>query len=414
MNHNLKSKSIKNILGAILMVAASTSAYMVLSNYLLPVSAAIQADISTLSLIFTFASVSTIIASMFLGKLMQKIRVRVLISVAIVCFIAFFVTLAVADNVTIILTGAVLFGISMAFGGFGLAMTVISWWADRKIVGRAMSGLTIGIGVFSFISSPIVAGCIEKYGRVTALYHGVICGVIMLIATLFLISEHPNRYRSSDTRPADLESNSAAAVNIPGVPLGKILKTAPFWLAMLAIVSINTATTGFTNNASAFYQTFGVNAVKASYGISIFSVAKLFWSYLFGWLVDKRGLGVGTFVTGFFGVLTYIAGLFLSGFEGMVIMAAFASSLNFGGSLGSLLFPALYGGKESGTLIGWSNAASSVGTMLGAPIAASILTTTGNFNRFLIIAACLVLLCIVLIPYVSSKSTMEKMKQLQE
>lgn len=415
----MKKRSIKAILGAVLMVAASTSAYMVLSNYLYPVAVSIfgeaeaMANISSLSLIFTFAAVSTIAGSLLMGKLLQKFSVRLLNIFAIICFVAFFAILAFADSVAFILAGAVLFGLSMTFGGFGICMTIVSWWADVKIIGRAMSALTIGLGVFSFISSPVVAGCIQKYGRVTALYHGLACGVLMLIAALFLISGHPGKYAAKDNA-SDAAADQGDAPALFGASLKNILRTAPFWLLMGGVVLINIGVTGFTNNAATFYQTLGVDSVKASYGISAYSVGQLFWSYLFGWLTDKKGPGISTLIHGVIGIAVLILGTFLGGISGVIFMGAFFSSVCFSGSIASILCPQLYGTRESGTLIGWGNAAASVGTMVGAPVAAGILGATGSFNLFLILDAVLIFVTVLVIQMVASRKTVERMNAIQD
>ena len=414
----MKNRSVKAIVGAVLMGASCTSAYMTLSNYLYPIALSIygeseaMANLSSLSLIFTFAAVATIVSSLLMGKILQKIPMLALNLFAIVCFILFYAILSFANSIPLILFGAVLLGLCMTFGGNCICMTVISWWADEKIAARAISALNIALGAASFLSSPIIASCIEKYGRITALFQGVICGALMLIAAVFLISNHPGKYADvGDT--FEKKSQNTGKAELPGASLKSILKTSPFWLLMFGMIIINIGLMGFTSNAATFYQTFGVSAVQASYGISVYSIGTLVWSYIFGWLTDKKGLRTSTFILGTIGSLTLVAGIFLKGMIGVLIMGAGIAAICFASALASLILPRMYGEREAGTLIGCGNAAASVGAMLGAPVAVYTLSATGGLKLFLILSAVMVFSCVLIVQVICKEKTVQKMNQLQ-
>ena len=210
-----------------------------------------------------------------------------------------------------------------------------------------------------------------------------------------------------------LRQKTAAPV-LQGASIKSIIKTGPFFLTMAVILLVNLTMTGFSNNAATFYQSLGVDAIQASYGISAYSVGQLVWSYVFGWIVDKKGVGISTLIMGGIGAVTLVAGMFLTGFSGVIIIGFCVAAICFGGTLASLVFPRLYGMKEVGTLIGWSNAVGSVGTMFGAPIAALIFGATGSFKIYLLIGAVIIAISILLVLAVTSKKTIASMNAIRD
>jgi len=403
-------KRARNVaIGSVAITMMGIGSYATVPVYLVPISQMLKVSIGQVALLFTFSSIASLSISFLLGTLLKKVKVRVLVPIAGLALALFFCSIYLANSITTIYIGSVVFGLSTVIAGYGIAQTEITWWFAK---GRAsiMSFLNIGVGVFGLILAPVVANAIGSFGvRNVALVQGISTGIGIILIGLFLLSEHPATY---GMQPEGYEAPAASAQGVPAaevksLTVKQMTSTSSFWFIIVAVIFCGLALTGFTNNASAFYQSIGLDAVRAALCISIYNAVKLGWAPLYGVLVDKRGPGFATILCGTIGAVTFVAGTFLTGFVGAVIIAAFIGAISFSSMLGAISFPRVFGTKEAGTLVGFSNAASSIGAMLGAPIAGFIYDATGSYRQYLLIAAALIVFCAVFTAAGTSKKAVE-------
>src|SRR5690606_36026519 len=107
------------------------------------------------------------------------------------------------------------------------------------------------------------------------------------------------------------------------MPLNQIIKTPAFWMIILATVAIAMAMSGFTNNASALYQSIGLDPISAAYAISIYNASKLLWAPAYGFVVDRFGPGFTTAVFGLITAAIFFSSIMLSGLVGAFTIAFF-------------------------------------------------------------------------------------------
>ena len=189
-----------------------------------------------------------------------------------------------------------------------------------------------------------------------------------------------------------------------------MLKIPAFWMIIVSIILVSTAFTGFLNNSSALFQNMGLDAMAAALCLSIFNGVQLIWVPIYGVLVDKIGPGVATAIYGIIAAATFFTAIFLTGFVGAMIIAVLISSLNASGMIGPTSFPVVFGTKEAGTLVGFSNAAASVGGMVGAPIAGLIFDSMGSYNIYLVAAGVACILMVILTIKGTSKKAIESVQ----
>ena len=403
---HIKIRSIKTILGCVLMTAACTSSYMTLTNYLVPLSLMLNASVGEISLIFTYSGLAGLVCSLALGKLIKLLKVRVLMTIAAVLCTVFHVCIYFATSPGLLYAASILFGVSTILGGFGLCLAVVSWWAGKN-AGKATSLLSVGVGLVTTVAAPVVAGCIETYGpRNTALVQGLICGGIMLFAAWFLVSEHPSNY-SQEYAPETGEQTDHA---LDGMAMKDILRTVPFWAVFLAIALFNLTISGFVNNAASLYQTMGVDAVNAAFGISAYNIAQSLWAFAFGTAVDKYGPGLVVSVCAVVGAVTMVLASMLSDMSGVLLVACMVASMSIGGNIGAVTYPKLFGSRETGTLVGLASAASSIGGMFGAPVAAFMYDASGSYDPYLYLATGISLLCAFLIMFSAKRKPVLQQK----
>jgi MFS family permease len=394
-----------------IITSVTLTAYHTMPLYLLPVSELVGGTIGQAQLLITFCGLASMVASLFLGQLLKKFSARLLVVVAGAALTLFFLSIYVTHNMPLFYVGGVLLGFSIIVGGSGIAMTEINWWF-AKDTAKLMSSLIVGVGVATMIASPIVAKAIEAFGaRQVALVQGILMGGLVILPAISLLSEHPDHYGIVIHEQAAADGLDNA--DETSLSLKNILSTPTFWIVMTAIFFGLFALTGFMNNSPAFYQTIGVDAVRSSIGISVFSVAILIWAPVFGFLVDKFGVRVASTICSLPAAVIFAAATMMRGFTSAMVIAALFSSLYFTSLLGPVLYPMIFGKKEAASLIGFANAGASVGGMLGAPVAGFIYDYFGSYNPFLILSSMLCVVTLFCVFLATGKNATEKVRALR-
>lgn len=412
----MSSRARMSLIGSLITCMCQQGTYAAIPVLLVPLSIAFNVTIGEITLLFTFAAAGSFVAALFLGTLLKKLSVKIIGTISGVCLAVFFLLIAFADSIVMLYAGAVVYGIGTVIGGLGLGQTSITWWFVKN---RAtfVSFLNVAIAIVGLILAPAIAAALESFDvRQVSMIVGVAFGALVIVNALVLMSDHPSKY---GLKPYgwELEGQTASPSEDSGEPVGlsvgQMLKTLPFWLIMIGVCLGTGALTGFTNNASAFYQSIGLDAVTAAMGISIYSVVKLAWNPLFGICVDKKGAAFAVTIFGAVGIVTFLlAGVVLSGMSGMVIMAVLVGSISWVGILAPVSLPSIFGAKEAGSVVGFGQAAGSVGAMLGAPIAGFIYTGFGSYQMFMFVAAAFVAVVILATKVAMSKKSVEKIKAL--
>lgn len=404
-----------SLIGSLITCMCQQGTYAAIPVLLVPLSIAFDVTIGEITLLFTFAAAGSFAAALLLGTLLKKLSVKVIGAISGICLAVFFLLIAFADSIVVLYAGAVVYGVGTVIGGLGLGQTSITWWFVKN---RAtfVSFLNVAIAIVGLILAPAIAASLESFTvQQVAMVVGVVFGGLVIANALILMSDHPSKYGLKPYGWELEQSNVAAAAEDSGEPaglsVGQMLKTLPFWLIMVGVCLGTGALTGFTNNASAFYQSIGLDAVTAAMGISIYSVVKLAWNPLFGICVDKKGPSFAVTLFGGIGIVTFLlAGTVLSGMPGMVVMAVLVGSVSWVGLLAPVSLPTIYGAKEAGSVVGFGQAAGSVGAMIGAPIAGFIYTGFGSYQMFMFVAAAFVAVVIAATALSMSKKSVEKVQ----
>lgn len=279
-------------LGAILLNMVSMGGYKTISLYLRPLSEALNVQITALTLLFTCQGIISFFVSLMLGKFVKKLGVRKIVSIAAICYGLFYVSLGVAHSVYIIYIGALLFGFASMAGGTAMAHIVITWWYDK---GRAqvLSLTNIGLGIFSFVLSPVISSLIGGLGvQNAAMVQGVVSAALMLVIALTLLSEEPSVYGMKPVGYVETSASAKETAANGGSNARRMVATYQFWLILLGSFFVVFVLTGYSSNAAVIYQSMGLTDAQSSWCLSVYSIAALVWAPLFGTLVEKkRGSG---------------------------------------------------------------------------------------------------------------------------
>lgn len=411
-NLNSSKMANKTWFGGILVIAFAYGSYMTLSNYLVPFSERTGTSVGEIALLFTFAGLATLVISLFLGKFVKLMKVRTLVFISAIFISFLYLALGFSDSLIVLYIAAVFYGTAMVFTGYGLQQIQIIWWFPPNQIGRRLTALTVGPAVMALIQSPLIAKSILEFGlQTTAVLHAVISvAAIVVIARVFLL-EHPDSYGIkivNNNKEIENSSENKPIINRKALPLMFVLGTLPFWLLTIASLIESFSFTGYVNNASPFYQSFGLDPIQAAFCISIVSIGQAITAPIFGFLVDKIGLAKSVAIFGTIVSATFLFSRFITNYQTAIIFAVFASAFAFVAFIAPVGFRLMYPNSDVGTLVGYANAASQVGTMLGAPIAGFIFVSTGSYVPFMTAASVLLMLCIVLVFIATGKKAKYK------
>jgi predicted MFS family arabinose efflux permease len=391
-----EKKARATVIGSILMTTFTMSTFMAFPVFVVPLTEKLGVSVGQVMLIFSCAAIVSMITAMLIGTLLKKFKVKMLLPISSLFLVAFFIVVALTKSITLIYVAALFYGITIALAGLGITQTEIMWWY-AKGSGKMMGFIGLGIGVAGMVGPILVAKLMDSLGFETvSIALGVVVGIIIVLLSLFMISEHPSVY---GLQPVGYDSTEAqgAGHSEEGKTVKQIVSSLSFWLIILAVVFVTLATTGFGNNASALYQNKGLSPVQAAMMISIAAGIGIIMSVVFGILVDKIGPVKASVIYGLGLTVIFAVATTLSGFVGCLIIAIGFSLNPMVGIMGPVTLGMLFGRKESGSLVGFTTAASSLGQMLGAPIAGFMFDASKSYNNYLFLASGLVFLTIIFV-----------------
>nr|WP_312577184.1 MFS transporter [Sedimentibacter sp.] len=414
----MNNRARNTVFGAIIMTVLSIGSYISIPVYIVPLMQKMEVGAGQISLLFTFAAIGSLITSLFMGTLVKKFSVKALTTFGGLLLGGFFIILGFANSIYVLYATAVLFGFSTVVAGFPTAQTEINWWYSKG-TGKLIGYLSTAVGVGGMVFPLLMAKLIEALGlNVAAAGQGVVVGVTIMLISLFVVSEHPSKY---GLKPVGYEEDKELKIstnnnNTPKVGLNvkQIAVMPQFWMIIISIVLISTASTGFNNNASALYQSKGIDAVQAALLISILSGANFIAAPLYGTLMDKLGYLKATTLFGAVVACIFFGSIALSGFVGGVIIAILMSFKTFNSMMGPITLPKLFGRNEAASLVGFTAAAQSFGAMIGAPIAGFIYDVTGTYNAYMITGGVLTLITVLLVIIGSGDKAVASIKRKQE
>lgn len=407
------------VIGSLITTMFTTGTFSVLAVFLVPISKTYTISIGQASLVFSCVAIGMIAIGLVSGKIIKMFKPKLVGSVAGILVSLVFICISLTKNITIVYAFAILFGFGVVIGGYGLSMTLITWWFEKHRA-KLISSLSISAAVFAIIVAPIAAKMIVAYGLQTvSLYYGIIVGLIVIINALLLLSEKPEVYNlkpygyseQQETKNVVTESAKKSDVSLT---VKQILAFPAFWLIIIGVIMSNVGSSGYGNNQSPFYQSLGLDAVTAAFCISLFNGMRIVWTFIYGAFIDKLGVkkvtvGLGT-LTAIFFFLTFL----LKGYAGAIFAACTISAGSFGGVILPITLPQLFGKENAGSLIGYSNSIAGLGVIIGSPLAGFMYDALDSYQAYLIVAGILYLVMVLFYSISTSKKVEAKIELIKQ
>lgn len=408
-----KKKANMSLVGCIILVGCIFGTYTTLSVYIGDMMGKFACGLTEITLIFSIASLTGLFANFILTAIIDKLPIKVIVTAGTIMNFLFFAFAALSDSLAMLYVGAGLFGIATIFTGFSTTQTVVAWW-HAKNYGKKLSYLSMAMAIMGVIFGLVLPRQLIIMGIKNALLlQGGIISAIMLIASIFFISDKPEKYGlkayQAEEQPASAEQSTEMPA-IPGLDFKDCFKTWQFWLLCLINVIIMISC-GWTNNISVIFQSKGLDPVTAGTMMSVYSACGIVITFIFGAVTDKIG---GAKSTALFMVLSAVAfalGGLLSGMSAVVALAVLAPTFNsYSGMLNALNIGTIFGYKSFGKLLPIFNVASSIGVMIGPVLASSMFESSGSFNGFFFALIGFTAVNLVLFKYLLSKKSVEQMQ----
>lgn len=350
------------------------------------VSIAQDFQVSTTAAILpsTIGLLGAMVGSVFAGKVLMRFGIRRTVPVLlIICGVLRIIT-ANAPSITF------MYGLSVLSGVFGAATSflpisiLINSWFGPKLRGKAMGTATIGISVGAIVLSPIVANIIAAATWRGANWLYAVFYFISAPMVWFTFYESPEKKgltRLGDLTPEEAGKLGAAQTAKSGLTAGEALRTPMFWLAILAIILINGMGQVWSSNSTAFSTSIGYTAVQASFLVSLCSLAGVVGKVLYGVYSDIRG---ARSASNLFLLPVMAACVCLVAAHWMPVLA-FPATLLYGLSFPNstvgtpLVTSELFGSKNYGILVGYTQVASTIGSSLLPLLISYIYERNGSY-----------------------------------
>jgi MFS family permease len=290
------------------------------------------------------------------------------------------------------LTFGILNGIG-AGGTFAICMGVVTRWFVKKR-GFALGIVTAGIGLGTFLMSPLVERLIAVYGWSQSYLIIGIGSLIILVGSSFLLRRDPE---SVGLLPYGVESVShlehekIATINHAqdnGASINDALRSGPLWMIMFLVFSFNVALQLVMVHLANYTTDQGFSPLAAAMIISVIGVGSSLGRIGMGAVSDRIG-STNSLIICCFGVTLGLVWLMFSKELWMLYVFAVFFSIAYGGEVPQmpLMVSRFFGLKSVIALVGITSATARLGGALGSWMGGKVFDMRHSYILAFIIAA---------------------------
>ncbi len=370
--------------GVLCMVAIASPQY-VWALFTKPFMAKLDVTLAQVQVVFSILVALQCFLAPLNGFLVEKFGARRLLTVGSVLTGASWVAGAQAQSLfALYLTYGVLAGLGTGIVYIGVIGLMVKWFPDRRglAAGVAAAGYGMGASVTTF---PIAHGLATAGLEQTLTLYGIAFGAMGLVGTLFLRTP-PENYRSATA--------SAAAPATRDVPSSTMLKQPVFWLLFLMMVMMSMSGYMVVSQMGAFAKDFGITEATV-FGMAALPLALTLDRItngltrpFFGWVSDRIGRE-HTMLIAFALEGVAMTVWFLCRTDPLLFVLL-SGLVFFGWGEIFSLFPSTltdtFGSKFASMNYGFLYMSAGFGAILGAPFAALLFQSAGNWTAVFVTA----------------------------
>ncbi len=393
------------VIGGFLIMATCYTIFVnCMSLFLVPITTDLNITRAQFNVCTSISAIVGILASLVVGKLLDKYNARVIGTISISIIVLDLVGWAFVTQLWQMYILSFITGFCVLAGTRLLISVLVTNWFDQKR-GLAVSLALMGSGFGGVVLSPIINWMITASGwHRTFLLLAAITLITSMPLTVIAFRNNPESMGLKPygaDKPLEIKKNRKAdSPVLIEVGWGIARKTLAFWLLMLGFVCMGMVNGGVIINISAQMTDVGHTPAFAATILSVYMFVVIIGKIVLGAVYDRFGLIAGTLLGSITTILGVISLLFSASNLGPY---AFALTFGFGTCLGTVAPPLMavneFGKKDLGTLVGIITAFEMVGAAIAAPATGAVADRYGTYSPAwigLIIAGILMLVTLVL------------------
>ena len=239
---------------------------------------------------FSVLFLAMAVAGPFIGRLVDRYGVRVVISIGALTTGLGFILLSLMQNIWHFYLAYAIIGIGTAANGAIPSTALVSnWFVKRR--GTAIGIMSVGVGAGIFALVPLLGSyLIPNFGwRMSYLVLAVITWTLIPLA-LFMVKTKPadmGLYPDGvETGTGSPDMRTLPAID-KGLSLRMALGTSAFWLIALTFFTMESGSLGVVQNQVPYLQDIGFPLAVAANSLTGLGLGSAAGKFIFGWLCDK-------------------------------------------------------------------------------------------------------------------------------
>jgi len=337
-------------------------------------------------------------ASPFVGRLVDKMGARMIMTAGGIIMGLGFVILSAQQGVWMYYLGYIVLGIGVAgFSQVPCGAVVANWFKKKR--GTASGIMSAGVGAGGIIMAPLIGSyLIPNFGwRTTYFILAVATWVIIIPLAMFVMRTRPadkGLYPDGDPAPTEAEAAAARAAGpSKGLTQKEAFGTAAFWLIAIAFLTSGFPQLGILQNQVPHLTDIGFNIGLAAGALGVVGLFSAIGKFVFGWICDFIPVKWVTII----GLVFQLVGIliFISITPSTPVFMLYVYAVLFGLGVGSWL-PVLivligqnFGLVAFGSIMGMLTLLQTIGSATGPLVAGTMYDVTGTYRVIFIIFAVL-------------------------
>jgi oxalate/formate antiporter len=381
----LPNRWVQLVIGVICMISIASPQY-VWALFTKLYMAKLDASLAQVQVVFSIVVGLQCLLAPLNGFLIEKFGVRRLLTTGAVLTGASWIFGAHAQSLaSLYLTYGLFAGLGTGIVYIGVVGLMVKWFPDRRGLAAGVAAAGYGMGA-SLTTFPIAHGLATIGLENTLTMFGFIFGAVGLLGALALRAP-PDDYRIT-------KSASEAASARPDVPPSRMLKEPVFWLMFLMMVMMSMSGLMVVSQMGAFARDFGV-AEATVFGMAALPLALTIDRItngltrpFFGWISDHIGRENTMLIA--FALEGVAMTVWFAYRDNALFFVLFSGLVFFGWGEIFSLFPSTltdtFGARFASTNYGFLYTSAGIGAILGAPFAALLFQSAGNWTAVFVTA----------------------------
>ncbi len=371
--------------------------------YLTAITDALGIKRSAFSVSDTVRFMTTSIASLFFGRLVNKFGTKTLMCTGYVLLIGFALLSSVSEHLIGFYIAGMLLGLGLSWTGTAMVSVVINRWCKKNkgaITGAILAANGLGGAISVQILSPVIfeEGNLFGYRNSYRIIASILFVMLMLIVIFF---RNAPKGEAAEPIPVGKEKK-ARGTGWVGMEYSQATKKPYFYLSILCVMFTGLSLQGLSGISTPHMYDIGLDKGFVATLLTINSLCLLSAKFLTGFMYDRIGIRKTMNIClacSFISIMTLV--LLRNTPTGMVFALISVVFSAIGLPLETVMLPLfasdLFGNKSFDKMVGIFSAACTAGFALGAPLANLFYDIFGSYNiPFILFAVMLVFVTVTM------------------